>query len=267
MEHVRALLGRPEGLRIGRAERDQPGLETVPDAGIGVGVLKVHGSERRDALQIGQGRHVHDREAGQLRLGDLDHQHADRVVGVLRLLHGEADEVVAGDVHVLRRHRVELARQVARMDRPVLGLVAQLDPDFRALAVDQVGRLLPADQGHVVPGHQKLRPEQGAVGSAQDQDVACHAVSPLIGLGLVIDRRRAFACPARIAGEVALSGRGRPRASSYSLAMMYTKHPLAWFGPHLKSAGTVGARGGREKPRPALRLGSGAPVRPARSAP
>ena len=128
-------------------------------------------------LQIGQRRHVHDREARQPRGGDLDHQHADRVVGVLRLLHREADEIVAGDVDLGGRGRVEFAGQIAREDRAVHRLVAQLDAHFGAVAIDQFGRLLAANQGHVVTGHQELCPQQGAIGGSEDQNVARHALS------------------------------------------------------------------------------------------
>ena len=92
--------------------------------------------------------------------GDLDHQNPDRMVGVLRLLHRKADQIVTGEVDVAGRDRVQLPRQVARKDRPVHRLVTQLDADFGAVAIDEFGRLLPANQGHVVTRHQQLRPQQ-----------------------------------------------------------------------------------------------------------
>ena len=133
--------------------------------------------QRRDALEIGQRRHVHDRQARQLRLGDLDHQNPDGVVGVLRLLHRKADQIVTGNIDVLRRDRVQFARQIAREDRPMRRLVAQLDANFGAVAIDQFGGFLPANQRHVVTGHQQLGRQQGAIGGPKDQNVARHALS------------------------------------------------------------------------------------------
>ena len=99
------------------------------------------------------------------------------VVGVLRLLHRKADQIVAGEVDLGGRGRVQLAGQIAREDRAVHRLVAQLDAHFGAVAIDQFRRLLPADQGHVVTGHQQLRRQQGAVGGPKDQNVARHTLS------------------------------------------------------------------------------------------
>ena len=71
-----------------------------------------------------------------------------------------ADQIVTGDVDILRPVRVELSGQVAREDRAVHRLVAQLDAHFGAVAIDQFGGLLAADQRHVVTGHQKLGRQQ-----------------------------------------------------------------------------------------------------------
>ena len=177
MKHVRGFFRRTEGLRVGRAQRHQAGLEALPHLRIGVGLLEIHVGERRDPLQVGQRRHVHDRQARQLRRGDLDHENADRVVGVLRLLHRKADHVVAREVDIARRHRVELAGQVAREDRPVHRFVAQLDAHFGTVTVDQLGGLGAANQGHVVARHQQLRAQQGTVGSPENQDVTRHIPS------------------------------------------------------------------------------------------
>ena len=42
MQHIRRLFRRPEGLRIGRAQRHQSRLEALPHLGIGVGLLQIH---------------------------------------------------------------------------------------------------------------------------------------------------------------------------------------------------------------------------------
>ncbi len=187
MKDVRRLFRRTEGLRIGRTQRHQPRLKPLPYQRIGIGLLQVHIRQRWDALEIGQRRHVHDRKTRQFRLGDLDHQNADRMVGVLRLLHRKADQIVARKVDLGGRGRVQLARQIAREDRTMHRLVAQLDANFGAVAVDEVGRLLPANQGHVVPRHQKLCRQQGAIGGSKDQNVARHTLSFTGDAGIVSD--------------------------------------------------------------------------------
>ncbi len=160
MQHVRRFFRRAESLRIGRAQRDQPRLEPLPYRGVGIGLVQVRFRQRRNPLEIGQRRHVHDRKTGQPCFGDPDHQNLDRMVGVLRLLHRKTDQVIAGYFDVGRRDRVKRPGQVAREDRAVRRLVAQLDANFGAVAIDQFGGVLAADQGHVVTGHQKLCRQQ-----------------------------------------------------------------------------------------------------------
>jgi hypothetical protein len=109
--------------------------------------------------------------------GDLDHQNPDRMVGVLRLLHRKADQIVAGKVDLGGRGRVQFAGQIAREDRAVHRLVAQLDANLGAVAIDEVCRLPPANQGHVVTRHQKLCRQQGAIRCPKDQNVARHTLS------------------------------------------------------------------------------------------
>jgi hypothetical protein len=78
----------------------------------------------------------------------------------LRLLHRKAHQIVTGKVDLGGRGRVQFARQIAREDRAVHGLVAQLDANLGAVAVDEVCRLPAANQGHVVTRHQKLCRQQ-----------------------------------------------------------------------------------------------------------
>jgi hypothetical protein len=96
------------------------------------------------------------------------------VIGVLRLLHRQADEVVALQVHLIGRGRIELAGQIAGEDGALVLLVAQLDADFGTVTVDQFGGLLAADQGHVVTGHQQLGCQQRAVGGSENKDIVRH---------------------------------------------------------------------------------------------
>jgi hypothetical protein len=100
--------------------------------------------------------------------GDLDHQNADGVVGVLRLLHRKTHQIVSRQVDILWGGGVEFSGQVAREDGAVLRLVAQLDADLGAFAVDELCRVLAADQGHVVTGHQELGCQQGAIGGSEN---------------------------------------------------------------------------------------------------
>jgi hypothetical protein len=60
MQHIGRFLRRAERLRVGRAQRHQTGLETLPHRGVRIGLLELHILQRRNALQIGQRRHVHD---------------------------------------------------------------------------------------------------------------------------------------------------------------------------------------------------------------
>ena len=82
------------------------------------------------------------------------------MVGVLRFLHRKTNQIIAGRIDVGGLDRVQDPRQVAREDRPVGRLVAQLDANFGAVAIDEFCRLLPANQGHVVTRHQKLCRQQ-----------------------------------------------------------------------------------------------------------
>ncbi len=177
VQHVGGLFRRTERLRIGRAQRHQPRREALPHRRVGIGLFQIHVRQRRDALEIRQRRHVHDRQARQFRRGDLDHQHAHGVVGVLRLLHRQTNQIVTRDVDVLRRDRVELAGKIAREDGAVHRLVAQLDADFGAVAVDQFGGLAAADQRDVMTRHQQLGRQQRAVRGPKDQNVTRHDLS------------------------------------------------------------------------------------------
>ena len=99
------------------------------------------------------------------------------MVGVLWFLHRKTNQVIAGRIDAGGLDRVQDPRQVAREDRPVGRLVAQLDANFGAVAIDEFCRLLPANQGHVVTRHQKLCRQQRAIRGPKDQNVTRHAPS------------------------------------------------------------------------------------------
>src|SRR3954454_23357483 len=94
--------------------------------------------------------------------------------------HGETNQTVTGKVDVRGRCRVQGARQIARKDRPVRRLVAQLDANLGAVSIDQLCGLLATNQGHVVTGHQQLCRQQGAIRGSKDQNVARHAPSKVM---------------------------------------------------------------------------------------
>jgi hypothetical protein len=74
----------------------------------------------------------------------------------LRFLHRKANQIVAGRDDIGGLDRVEDSGQAAREDRPVGRLVAQLDTNFGAVAIDEVCRLSAANQGDVVTRHQEF---------------------------------------------------------------------------------------------------------------
>jgi len=89
----------------------------------------------------------------------------------------KAHQIVAGKVDLGGRGRVQFAGQIAREDRAVHRLVAQLDANLGAVAIDEVCRLPPANQGHVVTRHQELRRQQRAIRGPKDQNVMRHVSS------------------------------------------------------------------------------------------
>ncbi len=82
------------------------------------------------------------------------------MVAVLRFLHRKTDQIVTRKVDVGGHGRVQEPGQIARKDRPVPRLVTQLDADFGAVAIDEFGGIIPANQSHVVTRHQELRCQQ-----------------------------------------------------------------------------------------------------------
>lgn len=82
------------------------------------------------------------------------------MVGVLRLLHGKANQVITGNVDVGGRGRIQGPWEVARDNRPVHRLITQFDTNFGAVAIDELCGLFPTNEGHVVTRHQKLGPQQ-----------------------------------------------------------------------------------------------------------
>ena len=96
------------------------------------------------------------------------------MVRVLGFLHGKPHQIVARGNDVLRGTGGEAPRQIVRADGSVFILALQLDPYFRAFRANQVRGLPAANQGHIMPRHQQLGAEKGAVGRAKDKNFTCH---------------------------------------------------------------------------------------------
>ena len=71
--------------------------------------------------------------------------------------------------------RVQDPRQVAREDRPVGRLVAQLDANFGTVAIDEFCRLLPANQGHVAIAIESFVASGEPYEAFEDQNFTRHA--------------------------------------------------------------------------------------------
>ena len=68
--------------------------------------------------------------------------------------------IVAAEIDVLGRRRVQFSGQVTREDRAMVRLVAQLDANLGPIAIDELRSHLPTNQRYVVAGHQQLRRKQ-----------------------------------------------------------------------------------------------------------
>jgi len=107
------------------AQRDELRIEGVPYACVGVTAPQGIGIDARNALEIRQRRHVHDRHARNPGLGDRNEQLAHAGRTVLRLLHGERDQIVVGgltrpcarDILPGSFLRVDLDEPIAALDR------------------------------------------------------------------------------------------------------------------------------------------------------
>jgi hypothetical protein len=130
--------------------------------------------EAGDAPHIGQRRHVHDRHAGYPGLGDGIQQLAHAGRAVLRLLHGQPDQVVIAGLHASGAARGDLASQFARIDLDRILAAADRHAHAEALGVDQVGLGRQADQVHRMASEQHLGGEQRPVRRAHDHDLVRH---------------------------------------------------------------------------------------------
>ena len=174
LQEVDLLLGRPDRLRVGAVQRDALGVEAVPYRGVGVGGLELVAVEAGNAPQVGQRRHVHDRHARHLRLADRIQQLAHAVDAILRLLHGEPDQVVVGRVDARHAARGHLAGQLFRIEQHRVLAAADRQADLEALLVDQVGLGGQADEMDGMAAKQHFRGQQRAVGRPQQQDLVSH---------------------------------------------------------------------------------------------
>ena len=155
----------------GAGERHQPGVETLPDTGVGVALDERSSLEPGNPLQVRQRRHVHDRQARHLGRGDAPHQLANARCSVLRLLHGKHDQVEQPGVGFVRCTCPKLTAASLRGDLHRGLSTPDRQPDRGSTVVDELGGRLGTHQCHRVPGEQRLGAQQRAVGSAQNQYV------------------------------------------------------------------------------------------------
>ena len=76
------------------------------------------------------------------------------MIGILRLLHGEDREIIGAGIDILWRLGVEPSGEFIRPEVAMLVVTLQADLDVRTVFVDQLGCWRPADERHVVAGHQ-----------------------------------------------------------------------------------------------------------------
>ena len=161
------------------ADRDSPAssarIEVLPDAGIRVAGFERFRRQSGNAFEVGQRRHVHDRQAGLARSRDAAHQLPNAGRAVLGLLHAEHDQV---ELCPDRPHPACVAESVpgsffdaisSSASRPLIGKRTTVPSRLIKL-----GGGLGADQRNAVPGHQQLGAEQRAVGGAENEYVVFH---------------------------------------------------------------------------------------------
>ena len=74
MQNILWLIGRAKCLRIGTRQRRQSGIEGFPNTRIRIARLQRLRLEPGDAFQIGQRRHIHNRQARHAGSGNAIHQ-------------------------------------------------------------------------------------------------------------------------------------------------------------------------------------------------
>ncbi len=152
----------------------------IPHAGVGIGGLQRVIVEAGNPLHVRQRRHVHDRHARHLRGRHGIEQFADAGRAVLRLLHGEPDEVVILGIDAGRAPGRHLARQLARIDLDRLLAAADRKTDTKPLGIDQVGLGGKADEMDRVSAEQDLGRQQRPVGGPHDQYFVFCRHNPLL---------------------------------------------------------------------------------------
>jgi hypothetical protein len=155
-QHVDLLVRRADRLRVGTVERDGLGIERVPHGRIGIGRLEPVVVEARDALDVGQRRHVHDRHAWHARLGDRIEQLAHAGRAVLRLLHAQSDQIIVLGVDARGRAGGDGAGKFPRIQHHRVRAAAHRQAHAKALGVDQVGFRRQADQMQPMAAEQEL---------------------------------------------------------------------------------------------------------------
>jgi hypothetical protein len=166
LQHVLRLIWRTKGLRIRAGEAQQPRLEARPHRRVRVARFEDFGPECRDAPEVGQRWHVHDRQTGLTRSRDTPHQLSNARGAVLRLLHRKDDQIEAFDIGVIGRARGQRAGQFLRRHVDRGRATPYREPHDGAFAIDQIRSRFGADERDPMSRHQQLRPKQRPVGGA-----------------------------------------------------------------------------------------------------
>jgi hypothetical protein len=98
---------------------------------------------------------------------------------VLRLLHGEAHEIVILGIDACCAAGAHLARQLARIKLDRVLAAAHRQAHAKAFGVDQVRFRRQADEPDSVPAEQELGRKQRAIGRAHDQKLVGRRHQPL----------------------------------------------------------------------------------------
>ena len=109
LENVLRFVRRTKRLGVGTRERDEPWLEALPNAGIGVALPQLPNGKPRNTLEVWQRRHVHDRQARYACRRDTSHQLPNTFRAVLGFLHAKHDQIELPGVDVVWRGGGKLA--------------------------------------------------------------------------------------------------------------------------------------------------------------
>src|SRR6185437_4407800 len=134
---------------------------------------------------VGERGHVHDGHARHIRLRDRVKQPANTRGAVLRLLHGETNQIVFTRIDLIRSCRRHPTRQSTRIYFHRFGSPTDRQADAKSLGIDEIRFLGKADQLHGMPPEKDLRRKQRTVRCAKDKNVEFrHRAFPFFLVGV-----------------------------------------------------------------------------------